>query len=77
MVEGLFSVWQFFEPTLAKLLFLGQPFNPVHGQILKNNIAIWSHCIQTVNPIYTCFTIPDSRATHATKAEFFLPKNSQ
>ena len=23
----------------------GQPFNAVHVQILKNNIAIWSHCL--------------------------------
>ena len=74
MVEGLFSVWQFFEPTLAKLLFLGQPFNPVHGQILKKNIAIWSHCIQTVNPIYTCFTIPDSRATQGHESRVFPAK---
>ena len=35
MVEGLFTVhWNDF----------GQPFNVVHGQILKNNIAIWSPC---------------------------------
>ena len=74
MVEGLFSVWQFFEPTLAKLFFLGQPFNPVHGKIFKNNIAIWSHCIQTVNPIYTCFTIPDSRATQGHESRVFPAK---
>ena len=45
MDEGLFSVWQIFEPTLAKLWCFWQPFNFVHGQILKNNVAIWSHCL--------------------------------
>ena len=43
MVDGLLSVWQIFEPTLAKFYIFGQPFNALHGQILKNNVAIWSH----------------------------------
>ena len=35
MVEGLFRVWQFFKPNLAKLLCFGQPFNDVNDQIWK------------------------------------------
>ena len=42
MVQGLFNVWQIFEPTLANCVF-GPAFNVVKGQILKNNLAIWSH----------------------------------
>ena len=30
-------LWQFFD-------VFGQLFNVVIGQILKNNLAIWSHC---------------------------------
>ena len=45
MVEGLVSVWQIFEPTLAKLLCFGLPVNVDHGQKLMNDIAIWSLCL--------------------------------
>ena len=44
LVEGLFSVWQILEPTyFGKIVMFGEPFNIVHGQLLKNNTAIWSH----------------------------------
>ena len=34
-------------PRWAKLLcFVGQLFPVVYGHILKNNLAIWSHCVQ-------------------------------
>ena len=43
---GLVSTWQHFEPTLAAIMIgIGQLFTVVKGQILKNDLAIWSHCI--------------------------------
>ena len=48
---GLFSVWQHFEPTQAKLyVVIGPIFISVHGNILKNNLPIWSHCSQSLLP---------------------------
>ena len=44
-LEGLFGLWQFFEPTLANLNAIGQIFRIINGQILKNDLAIWSHCL--------------------------------
>ena len=44
MAESLFSVRQFFNLIWQNCNDFGQPFNVVHGQILKNNIAIWSPC---------------------------------
>ena len=41
----LFSVSQHFEPTLAKLYVFGANLIVVNGDILKNNLAIWSHCL--------------------------------
>ena len=43
IVEGLFSVWQNFEPTLAKLLCFGAASQCCEWPNMKNNIAIWSH----------------------------------
>ena len=42
-LRGLCNVLQNLEPTLAKNMFFGQIFNVVNGQILKNNLATWSH----------------------------------
>ena len=39
--EGSFSIWLKFEPTLH-----GANFIFANGQILKNNLAIWTHCLQ-------------------------------
>ena len=42
--EGLYSVWQNFEPTFAKMvLTFGQIWAIVSSQIIKNNLAKWSH----------------------------------
>ena len=46
IVEVLLSVWQNFEPTLAYFYkFLWYFFYVVNGQILKNNLSIWSLCL--------------------------------
>ena len=37
-VQGLFSAWKIFEPILAKVVWFGQLFNVVNGQLLKINI---------------------------------------
>ena len=37
------SLWQCFEPTLANFYAIGQIFLVVISQILKNDLAIWSH----------------------------------
>ena len=42
-----FSLWQSFEPTLANFYAIGQFFIIVNSQILKNDLAIWSHWLQT------------------------------
>ena len=42
-LEDLFSTWQNFEHTLATI---GPILIIVNGQILTNNVAIWSHCSQ-------------------------------
>ena len=39
--EGLFTIWQNFKPILANF---GQIFIDIDGQMMKNNLAIWSHC---------------------------------
>ena len=42
--EGLYSVWKNFEPTFAKMvLTFGQIWAIVSSQIIKNNLAKWSH----------------------------------
>ena len=41
--EGLFTIWENPAPTLAILYAIGQVFIDVNGQMLKNNLAIWSH----------------------------------
>ena len=43
MVKGLFSIWQIFESTLAKLECFWAAFQCCTWRILKNNKAIWSH----------------------------------
>ena len=40
----LFSVRQNFKPTLAIFIHFGQIWAAVNSQIMKNNLAIWSHC---------------------------------
>ena len=42
-LEWLFSIWQNWEHTLAIFYALGQIFVVLNGQMLKNNLAIWSH----------------------------------
>ena len=42
-MDGLFSIWQTFVPTLA-FFATGQIFIIVNSQRLNSNIAIWSHC---------------------------------
>ena len=44
-LNGLFNVWQHFEPILANRYVFGHIFIVVNGKILKNNLAIWSHCV--------------------------------
>ena len=44
-MSGLFSVWQNFEPTLAKIKFYWAISYRCKCPIIwKNNLAIWSHC---------------------------------
>ena len=46
---GLVSIWQHFELTLViSMIGIGQMFTVVKGQILKNDVAIWSHCSWTI-----------------------------
>ena len=42
---NLFSISQRFEPTLANCIPLGNLSLFVNGQRLKNNRAIWTHCL--------------------------------
>ena len=42
-IEGIFSVWQNFELTLAIFMHIGQISIVVSSQIMKNIQAIWSH----------------------------------
>ena len=48
MVEGLLNVWQIILNLLWQncfgVAFQSCPTAAAHGQILWNNIAIWSHC---------------------------------
>ena len=39
--QGLFTFWEKFGPNLY---VIGHVFVDVNGQMLKNNLAIWSHC---------------------------------
>ena len=45
--ESLFFVWQNFELTFANFINFGQIWVVVSSQIIKNNLAIWSHCQMT------------------------------
>ena len=42
-VEGLFTISQNFKPTRAKFFAIGQDIVDENGQMLNNNLAIWSH----------------------------------
>ena len=42
-LEGSFSTWEIFEPIWANYYAIEQMYIAVKGQILKNNISIWSH----------------------------------
>ena len=44
--DGLFSTWRKFDPTVSKRFTIGQVFIVVDGQIVLNNLAIWSHCLR-------------------------------
>ena len=44
--KGLFIALKNYEPTLAKFHAFGEIFIDVNGQILKNNLSIWSPCLQ-------------------------------
>ena len=43
-LEALFTFWQNFEPIFANLCSIGQIYTVINGQILYNNLIIWSHC---------------------------------
>ena len=47
---GLSSVWQHVELTLSKFNVQGQNSTVANGQILKNNLAIWSHWFRPTHP---------------------------
>ena len=49
-LDGLFSIRHSFERTSANLVFhLANLRLGKHGEFLKNNLAIWSHCRATMN----------------------------
>ena len=41
------SIWQSSELYYGKTA-IGQNFIAVNGQILNNNLSIWSHCLQSI-----------------------------
>ena len=41
--KALFSIWQHFEPPLATFYAIGNICTVANGQVLKCNLAIWSH----------------------------------
>ena len=43
--EGLFLIWQNVESTWQNFCIIGLIFIVVVGQILKNNLTNWSHCL--------------------------------
>ena len=45
MFLGLFSIWLNVELSLANFWSKWQVFIVVNGQILKNKLVIWSHCV--------------------------------
>ena len=47
--EGLFSIWRNIGPKVAIFFTIGQVFNVVDGQILKNILGTWSHCLLVKN----------------------------
>ena len=46
LLKALFTIWQTFEPILATFYAIGQIYIPINGQILKNSLAICSHCLR-------------------------------
>ena len=50
-LNSIFYIWPNFEHTLGNLLWYTELiFIVVTGQRLKNNLAIWSHCLPAPNP---------------------------
>ena len=45
-LDGSFCIWQSFELTLAIFYDNSQIFIVERDQILKDNLAIWSHCLE-------------------------------
>ena len=45
--EGIFSIWQNFEPTWAKIYAIRQSLFVGNWQKGKHTLAIWSHCLIT------------------------------
>ena len=43
-IEGLFTSWQKLDLLWQILYAIGQIFVDVNGQMLENNLAVWSHC---------------------------------
>ena len=66
-LDGLFSIWQTFVPTLA-FYSAGQIRIAVNGQRLKSIIAIWSHWYQVCSAIELIFSqskrLPFQRVNH-------------
>ena len=58
MVEGLFSVWQSFEPTLQACYHMGQPFNDVNGQITHLVTLHLSHFQVIFRNVTTVLSLP-------------------
>ena len=43
--DSLFLIWQNVEPTFKNWYIIGLIFIAAKGQILKNNLTIWSHWV--------------------------------
>ena len=42
-LDGLFTIWQNFEPTLASFIYFWANFHRCKWPNVENDIAIWSH----------------------------------
>ena len=76
--EGLFSVWQSFEPTLAQIFMnFGQIWAFVSCQIMKNILAVWSHWRRWPEGVKICqnFHFPATRRIRKGKKRFRKRKN--
>ena len=41
--EALFTIWEYLGPTLSIFYAIGHVFIDINDQMLKKNLAIWSH----------------------------------